>query len=322
MTVIILLVSFGLAVVAAAGITRPFRRGGRPALERLSDPLDDERAALLRNLRDLEYDRRSGTLSEQEYAILRSDTERRAVIVLRALEAREGDGSLADGAREVHSIAQPSSAADGPSAGTGARRRLAPAALGAALALIVVPLLVNAVSAREPGGSLSGDTGITGSSPVPSTDPALAALVHRVQQHPDDLVARLDLAAGYMREHRTGLAALQYTEVLRRDRDNVEANTGLAVILAAAGRAQDALYLVDRALASEPHDPEALYQRGVILLRGLDRPADAASALRAYLAAAPFGSHRAEARRLLDAAQTAPSPEPPAAPTPAATASP
>ncbi len=328
MTAVVLIVSLVLAVVAVAGIMRPFHRGGRPALERLSDPLEDERTALLRTLRDLEDDRRSDALSEQEYVALRSETERRAVVVLRALEARDGDGSLADGVREIRSIVETDHAGaeagvpNEPPAGA-ARRRLVPAALGAVLALGVVPLLVNAVSAREPGGSLSGDTGIAGTAPssTPTADPAIAPLVRRVQQHPADLAARLDLAAAYVHEHRTGLAALQYTEVLRRDKANPEANTGLAVILAAAGRAPDALYLVDRALASDPHDPEALFQRGVILLNGLHRPTDAAAAFRAYLAAAPFGTHRAEARRLLNAATATPS-APSPGPTAAASGSP
>jgi cytochrome c-type biogenesis protein CcmH/NrfG len=323
-TGVVLLVSLGLAVIAAFGILRPFRSGARDDLGPSSDPLEDERQSLLRSLRDLEDDRRAGTVSEQDYRTLRAETERRALVVLRALDARDEEaGSAADGVTELRAAAgarrsQPVTEPDGSgqdrtnqaatdghgstgSTATGRRGRLAPAAIGAALALAVVPLLVNAVSARAPGGSLSGDTGIAGSDPsaTPSVDPALAPLVRRVQQHPGDTAARLELAAEYAREHRTGLAALQYTEVLRHDADNVEANTALAAILAAAGRPEDALYLVDRALATSPHDPEALFQRGAILMTGLHRPQDAVVALRAYLVAAPFGSHREEAERLI-----------------------
>jgi hypothetical protein len=56
---------------------------------------------------------------------------------------------------------------------------------------------------------------------------------------------------------------------------------------------------VNRALELDPSYPEALYYRGVILLRGLDRSGAAEAALRAYLEGAPFGAHRDEARGLL-----------------------
>jgi hypothetical protein len=48
-----------------------------------------------------------------------------------------------------------------------------------------------------------------------------------------------------------------------------------------------------------------LYFKGVILLRGLHRPSEAAGALRGYLEAAPFGSHRDQARDLLEQADAA-----------------
>jgi len=44
----------------------------------------------------------------------------------------------------------------------------------------------------------------------------------------------------------------------------------------------------------DPTYPEALYDEGIILLRGLNRPQDAAAAFHSYLAAAPFGAHRDE----------------------------
>ena len=43
-----------LAVVAAVGVLRPFVRSRRVAMERLADPLEDERLSLLRALKDLE----------------------------------------------------------------------------------------------------------------------------------------------------------------------------------------------------------------------------------------------------------------------------
>ncbi len=42
-----------------------------------------------------------------------------------------------------------------------------------------------------------------------------------------------------------------------------------------------------------------LFFKGVILATSLERPRQAAEALRAYLQAAPFGAERQQARRLL-----------------------
>jgi cytochrome c-type biogenesis protein CcmH/NrfG len=181
--------------------------------------------------------------------------------------------------------------------------------VGAALAIALVPLLVGAITKRTAGGSLSGDTGITGSPRPAATsiaDPGLAVLERRVRLDPRNVTARVDLADRYVRDRMTGLAAVQFSEALRLDPKNVEAHTGLAAILFDVGRFDDALFLVDDALAVAPHDPEALYRKGMILLKGLRRPQEAQRAFQAYLAAAPYGSHRDEVRTLLAALPSPP----------------
>jgi hypothetical protein len=57
--------------------------------------------------------------------------------------------------------------------------------------------------------------------------------------------------------------------------------------------------MVDRVLTANPHYPEALYVRGLILLMGLRQPRAAERDFNAYLAVAPFGSHRTAAATLL-----------------------
>jgi hypothetical protein len=56
--------------------------------------------------------------------------------------------------------------------------------------------------------------------------------------------------------------------------------------------------------------PEALYEKGLILLRGLQRPIDAVAPLTAYLSAAPDGAHRAAVDAMLDEIQASPSASP------------
>jgi cytochrome c-type biogenesis protein CcmH/NrfG len=316
-TWLVLLASGALAAVAAFGILRPYRRGGILLPERVTDPLADERAALIRTLRELDDERASGMLSASDHAALRAQTEGRAVAVLRAIQGRDGsgedeDGGLAAGMRELRSTAAvPLDPANGERQRDRhpepARRRSpgprAALALGALLVAGMVVLLIGALAHRAPGGSISGDTSLgaagqpTGTAAAP--DQALGSLERQVAQHPGDITSRLDLAARYVRDGRTGLAALQFTEVIRLDPRDVEARTGLAAIVFAAGHPDDALSLLDDALRFSPHDPEALYQEGIVLLKGLHRPQDAAGAFDSYLSAAPYGAHRDEVRALL-----------------------
>ncbi|MGA9161751.1 MAG: tetratricopeptide repeat protein, partial [Actinomycetota bacterium] len=79
----------------------------------------------------------------------------------------------------------------------------------------------------------------------------------------------------------------------------------VGIILYQAGRPQDALRSVERALSTDPRYPEALFFRGVILLRGLRRPEEAIAAFETYLDAAPFGVERETAKDLIAEARDA-----------------
>src|SRR6266542_3336168 len=72
---VVLLAAAVLAGVAAGGVLRPFGSPRRAVLELLADPLEDERASLLRSLRELEEERARGELSDATYRSLRPVTE-------------------------------------------------------------------------------------------------------------------------------------------------------------------------------------------------------------------------------------------------------
>ena len=91
-----LLVAIVLVLAALAAISYPLvartRQRAAPAVTTDSDiqRILDSRDTLLRALRELEYDKRLGNLSEGDYRLLRSGYEREAVEIYKALDARAG----------------------------------------------------------------------------------------------------------------------------------------------------------------------------------------------------------------------------------------
>jgi tetratricopeptide (TPR) repeat protein len=291
MTGVVLAVSVLLAAVAAAGVLSPFRRARLGTLEPITDPLEDERDGLLRALRDLEQERATGLLAESDYRDLRTETERRAVTVLRALEARDGAGRFG---ADLHELRGKS-----PVRGNGAPSRRGRGALPVVVAIgvvaaVSVPLLAGAVRNRSAGQPATGDT----QNPI-------QFYLDRVTRFPQDLAARLDLANAYLQVGDVKDSVDQYLSALKIDPRNPEAMSTLGFLLYKGGNAQEGLDAVEKALSVVPNYPQGLYFKGVILLEGLNRPDDAAAALRAYLAAATFdvSSRRRDAQRLLAKAE-------------------
>ena len=278
-----------LAGIAAAGVIRPFASSRAVTLERLSDPLEDERLSLLRSLRELDDDRAGGLLSQPDYAALRAETEIRAVAVLRALQARDGAGQLEAGIRELR--------ATQPPRGSRVRKHGALPVLATTLAVVVVavPLLAG-VRGRRPDQPITG----TAAGPVGGNS-SLVFFQQRVLAHPRDVAARLDLAQRYRDMGDIADASKEYLVALQLDPRNAEARANLGYVLYRAGKPAQGLRAVEAALDRAPEYAEAVYFKGVILL-ALKHPARAAKAFRAYLAAAPFGSRTSEVRRLLDRA--------------------
>ena len=138
--------------------------------------------------------------------------------------------------------------------------------------------------------------------PGQPTDEELAALssaLTRVRARPRDVEAHLDLARAYAGVDQAQLSTVEYLAVVRLDKANPEANTALALVALVAGRPTEGKRLVDAVLAKHPRYPDALYTRGLIYLMGLRRGEPGIRDLRAYLAAAPYGSHRPAAETLL-----------------------
>ena len=87
-----------LAVVAVVFVARPFLREPAPASDRLDElapearrrvALAEERDRALAALKELEFDHRTGKVSDDDYRAQVGPLRRRAAEVLRALEAGE-----------------------------------------------------------------------------------------------------------------------------------------------------------------------------------------------------------------------------------------
>ena len=93
-----LFLAAAFAVVAVFFVARPFLRDPAPASDRLDelDPaarrhlqLAEERDRALAALKELEFDHRTGKVSDEDYRVQVGPLRRRAAEALRALEGRE-----------------------------------------------------------------------------------------------------------------------------------------------------------------------------------------------------------------------------------------
>jgi len=287
-----------LTGIALLGILAPFLHHRRVRLVELSEPADDERLRVLRSLRDLERDRDRGALAEAEYERQRQLTEARAVALVRGNAGTEAGAELAAALRRSR---RGRARARGDRGARPSHSLLVAGLVAVAVVAAAVPMLVTAVGARAPGGFITGAQ----PSPAATTTGSFATLEQRVRAHPEDMEARLDLAQSYLEAGQPRQASQQYVEVLKRDPNNPEATTRLALLLYEAGDANDALLGVNKVLSTHTDYPEALFLQGVILLNALNRPKDAVAPLRRYLQVAPAGGYRADAQQLLQEAEAA-----------------
>lgn len=284
----------GLGLVAASGVIAGFLREAPAPVEPPADPLEDRRTALERSLDDLEEAHASGALEGAAFERLRDETRERLARVTRVLERRgEAPGRAATAAATADGAAAPP-----PPARTEQRRVPAWAVallLGGAVVAVAISSLARDAQPQQTAKAVA---------PEASDDP-LVFFEQRVEDHPDDLAARLDLAHRYLDAGMIERSLEQYAVALDLDPDDAEAHAHVGMILYLSDRPEDALASVDRALETDPRYPEALFFRGVILLRGLDRPQEAVSAFEAYLDAAPFGVERENAKDLIAEAEQA-----------------
>ena len=309
-----------LALPAAALVLWPLLRGAGIDRERPESAtgstseaadrqlqLGEERTAIYRALRELDFDHEAGHLSEDDYRGLRDAYEGRAAAVLRALDA-------------LGAPAPPRAVASRAAATAGAGRSWtrSPGALGVGAVLLLafgVLLGVSVGRFTEPDPMAPG-SGVAAMPPPVSrapTGPSAGPVSPAEPASPgasggtgSTRPLSPEMLAGMLEAARQSLFAGRYTEaiaayqaVLKRDPRNVNAMSHLGYIVALGGHADAALETFDKALAIDPNYPPAYFFRGQVLAEAKGDPAGAARAWERFLVLVPSGPEHDQVKTLL-----------------------
>ena len=251
--------------------------------------LEEEKTALYRALRELEFDHEAGHLSDADYEGLRERYETRAAALITELDAL----GPAPAPQQTPAAA--------PAEVTAARVPWTrqPVALGAgAVVLVVFGVIigVNASRFTEPDQSMTppgsrlpvpgpgADAG--GSSPV---GPPSMRFEPGKPIPPEILAGMLNAARQSLFDGNYSQAIAAYQAVLKRDAKNVDAMTHLGLIVSIGGHADAALATFDRALAIDPKYPPAYLYRGQVLFEQKQDYAGAVKAWESFLKLVPNG---------------------------------
>ena len=249
--------------------------------------LEEEKVALYRALRELQFDHDAGHLSDADYDGLRERYETRAAALLTELDAL----GPAPAPRE------PVAPAPAPAlAATPWTRQPAAMAAGAVLLVVFgVVIGINASRFTEPDQTVTppgarlpvpGAGPDAGGSPV---GPPNVRLEPGKPIPPEMLAGMLQAARQSLFDGNYSQAIAAYQAVLKRDAKNVDALTHMGLIVAIGGHADVALETIDKALAIDPRYPPAYLYRGQVLFEQKQDYAGAVKAWESFLKLVPKG---------------------------------
>ncbi len=297
-TLVLLLV---IALPALALILWPLlRKGSSPAgLLPLSpdrrDELNEEKTAIYRALKELEFDYHAGHLSQDDYAELRSRYEGRAAHILKELDSLPPRPATAEPKEKKREAA---------ASGRAWTRSPVTLVVGA-VALVVFGLTLGLGVARytepdrttvPPGSRLPVPTEAP-LPPAPAMDPSKPI-------PPEMLRGMLQAAHQALDAGSYQQAIAAYQAVLKRDPKNVEAITHLGVILSIAGHDDNALEAFDKAIALNPAYAHAYWDKARILYEVKQDMRGAIQAWEKFVALIPSGEDRDHALRMIEEAKS------------------
>jgi cytochrome c-type biogenesis protein CcmH len=241
--------------------------------------LEQDRARLYADLKELEFDFQAGKLSEADHAELRQEIETRAAAVLQNLDLQAQAPQVAKAAG--HNVRSP---AAGVKVGL---RGWQLAAGGIFLLLFGLTLGVVLMKSIRPRASeqdsVTGDF-LTGTAGASSNNEVATAL-----QEGKAAFGKQDWAK----------AIESFKKALAIDPNQPEAHAYMGFILIQAGHADGALVAFDKALSVVPNFPMALWGKGMTLYTAKQDYAGAREALEKLLQVMPAGRERAEVEKAL-----------------------
>ena len=287
---------FAFALPALAIVLWPlFRvRGGdldaaadRPRDDRRLE-LEEEKTALYRALRELEFDHEAGHLSDADYEGLRERYETRAAALITDLDAL----GPAPVPRETPAPARAEAA---PPRVPWTRQPAALAVGAVVLVVFGVIIGVNAGRFTEPDQTMT-PPGSRLPVPAPGADAGASPVGPPSMRFepgkpipPEILAGMLSAARQSLFDGNYSQAIAAYQAVLKRDAKNVDAMTHLGLIVSIGGHADAALATFDKALAIDPKYPPAYLYRGQVLFEQKQDYAGAVKAWESFLKLVPKG---------------------------------
>ena len=296
-----------IVVPALAIVLRPLL-GGRPAgaassPARASDDrrleLEEEKSAIYRALRELEFDHDAGHLSDPDFQGLRERYESRAGVLISELDALGPEPPRRAPAEQAPARTETPRASW--------TRHPATFAAGAVVLVIFGVIIgVNAGRFTErdetftpPGARIP----VPGPPPSP-VGPPTVRLEPGNPIPPEMLAGMLQAARQSLFEGRYSEAIAAYQAVLKRDERNVDAMTHLGLIVAVGGHADSALETFDKALKIDPKYAPAYLYRGQVLYEQKQDYAGAVAAWERFMALVPKGEDRDRVAELVARAKT------------------
>ncbi len=250
--------------------------------------LEEEKTALYRALRELEFDHEAGHLSDADYEGLRERYETRAAALITDLDAL----GPAPAPRQTP-VAAPAEATPPRVPWT---RQPAALAVGAVVLVIFGVIIgVNASRFTAPDQTMTPpDSRLA--VPGPGADAGASPVGPPSMRFEPGKPIPSEILAGMLNAARQSLfdgnysqAIAAYQAVLKRDAKNVDAMTHLGLIVSIGGHADAALETFDKALAIDPKYPPAYLYRGQVLFEQKQDYAGAVKAWESFLKLVPNG---------------------------------